>query len=70
MRIKHSGQMAAPMNPKNNAGVFHAEQAKRAMCLCGGPKPPIAVELSNRTIVTKGPVSGKRRTLRLVKEVA
>lgn len=46
MRIKHSGQRAAPTNPKHNAGVFFAFDAKRAACMCGGKQPPIYVDIT------------------------
>lgn len=35
MRIKHSGQMAMPTNPKHGAADYHAQLAKLAVCNCG-----------------------------------
>lgn len=42
MRIKHSGQRTL-CNPKQDAGAFFAQQAKRvyAAAMCGGRQPPI-----------------------------
>lgn len=59
MRIKHSGQMPLPTNPKHNAGAHHAALAKRAVCnLAEGCVPtyvyatPVPVTTRKRRRVT------------------
>lgn len=60
MRIKHSGQMPMPGNPKHGAGEYHARQAKQALASCSSGRQtvapyPVAVSTRRRRVVT--PVS-------------
>lgn len=53
MRIKHSGQMPMPTNPKHGAGDFFAAKAKQALASCASGRQtvhpyPVAVTVRRR----------------------
>lgn len=53
MRIKHSGQMPLPTNPKHGAGQHHAAMAKRAVCNLGEDTVPTYVFATHVEVTTK-----------------
>jgi hypothetical protein len=60
MRIKHSGQMPMPGNPKHGAGDYHAGQAKRALASCASGRQtvqPYPVSVTVRRKRVAPPVS-------------